>query len=477
MNFWRKFGTLDTLQAPDVGGSGPLTLSQPILLWLTDRSRYETGNKCPRERLLEYHWGPHGYGIQKAAVKIPLATGDVIHTGLALVMLYCELNDALPPAVQVDLAVQASLDKYAALIESRGLQHWEEEAAQQQRLIAEQRLLIEGLIRAWTLWHLPEILRDYKIVYVERESVSVFDCTCGIGDRFGTLADHVAGGCEGIGVQTRADFVAQHRTSGNYAYNEIKTIAENNIRFRETYETTMQPYLGTLGIEDELGIDVTEIYIHGLIKGKYSSEYNPDTKDYDGPEYQNSRLCYGYKDESNPAGDAWAVKYQWKDDAGMTRRLPKSWKRTSVAQFGNIQEYLEAFAEDLKPQVLVTLGPLPKKEHVREAALDGWLHEERHIRWALHQFSDLMDANNYDWAARPVQEFLNQHFRPTFDCQRYGGRYKCTKIPICHKHPGWEDPIGLLGYVPRRPHHLPEEQQAIERGCLAPAVAVETAEE
>lgn len=457
--------------------SGPLAVSKPILLWLTDRSRYETGNQCPRERLLRYHWGPHGYGIQKAAQKIPLATGDVIHRGLGHVLLWVRDHDQLPSPFQLQEAVDLALAAYAQIIESRGLLHWEETEEQQERLLSEQRMLIEGLIRAWVLWRLPEVLRDYRIVYVEQEAVSVLDCTCGIGDRLGTLADHVAGGCEGIGVQTRGDFVAQHRTSGNYAYHEFKTVAENNIRFRETYETTIQPYLGTLGIEDELGIDVTEIYIQGLIKGKYGNEYNAELKDYSGPEFQNSKLCYGYRDEGNPGAESWAVKSSWRDELGAQRKLPRSWKRTPVSRFGSIQAYLDAFAEDLAPQVLVTLGPLPKKQHIRDGALESWRHEEIRIRWALHEMADLVDQAEGDWTAVPVQRFLDREFKRTFDCQRYGGRYKCHMIPICHAHPGWDDPMGLLGFVARRPHHEPEHIQAVERGYLPPLTAVDVAEE
>ena len=449
-----------------------LTLSRPIELWLTDRSRYETGNQCPAERFLRYHFGPNGYGIQKAAQKIPLATGDVIHVGISVLTDYCRLNDTQPPPVQVDLAVRAALDRYQHTIDSRGLLHWEETEEQQQRIVHEQQLLIEGLVRAFSMWELPEILRSYRILYVEQEEVSVVSCTCGIGDRIGTLADHVGAGCQGIGIQTRGDFVSQHRVTGNYAYHELKSTAENNIRFRTQYETNMQPYLGTLGLEDAQGIDVTEIYIHGLVKGKYGHEYNPETRDYDGPEYQNSRLCYAYQDQSGT--DNWAVKYQWKDDAGMTRRLPKSWKRTSVALFGSMQEYLEAFAEDLRPQVLATLPPLPKKDHIREGALTSWIYEEQRVRWALHEFHDRMEQVGYDWTHPEVQSWLDKEFRRTFDCQRYGGRYACHMIPICHRHPGWEDPLTFLGFVPRRPHHLPEEQQAIERGCLPPDVPTET---
>lgn len=451
--------------------------AQPILLWLTDRSRYETGNKCPRNRLLEYHWGPHGYGIRKSATKIPLATGDVIHRGLGHVLVWCQQNDTTPPPLVLDTSVQMALDAYQEIIDTRGLLHWHEDQGQQDRLVEEQKLLIEGLIRAWTLWRLPEVLRDWQIVHVEEEHLSVFDCTCGIGDRLGTLEDHVAKGCEGIGVQTRADFVALHRASGTYSYHEFKTTAENNARFREEYETTMQPYLGTIGIEDALGIEITQIFVHGLIKGSYDKEYNPATKLYDGPEYQNSRLVYAWKNEATAVNHEWAVRYAWTDPTGVGHKLPRSFKRAYVSEFGPYKEYLETFGEDLRPQVLHTIGPLLRKDHVRTGALESWVHEERRIRWALHHLADLIDAHAGDWATEPVQRFLDREFKRTFDCQRFGGRYKCHMIPICHEHPGWEDPMGLLGYVQRRPHHLPEEWQAVQRGLLPPLQAVDTTDQ
>lgn len=450
----------------------------PILLWLTDRSRFETGNKCARNRLLEYHWGPHGYGIKKAATKIPLATGDVIHRGLGHVLAYARDNDTVPPPVVLDAAVQLALDAYQEIIDSRGgLLYWSEDAGSQERLVEEQRLLIEGLIRAWTLWRLPEVLRDWQVIYVEEEYVSVLDCTCGIGDRVGTMADHVAKGCEGIGIQTRADFIGQHRVSTTtFSYQEFKTVGENNMRFREEYETTMQPYLGTLGAEDNLDIEVTQIFIHGLVKGKYGNEYDTATKLYTGPEFQNSRLVYAYRNEATPVEQEWAVRYSWTDEQGVGRKLPRSFKRTFVSEFGPYKEYLEAFGEDLKDSVLHTIGPLLKKDHIRTGALEGWRAEEQRIRYALHELADMIDTEG-SWAAEPVQRFLDREFRRTFDCQRYGGRYKCHYIPICHEHAGWEDPEGLLGFVQRRPHHVPEEMQAVQRGLLPPLAAVDTTDD
>jgi len=454
-----------------------LAAGLPILLWLSDRSRYETGNRCPRERLLEYHWGQHGYGIRKAATSVPLATGDVVHRGLAVVMKWVQIKDGVPPMGIVNSAVQQAIDAYMEIVHTRGLDYWSADPGQQQRLVDEQCLVIEGLIRAWVMWRLPMVLQERRVVHVEEEHVSVVDCSCGIGDRLGTLADHVAKGCEGIGLQGRADFVSQHRISKSYCYEEFKTTGEANARFRDQYETSMQPYIGTVPIEDSLGIVVDQIYIHGLLKGKFDHEYDPATKLYTGPEFQNSRLVYAYVNQGNPAAQEWAVKFSWTDEQGVGKKLPRSFKRTPVSHFGNYQEYLETFAQDLEPQLLHTIGPLPRKDRIREGSLESWVAEERRIRVALWDLADLIDQHAGDWTAEPVQRFLDREFKRTFDCQRFGGRYKCTKIPICHEYPGWENPMELQGYVARRPHHVPEEQQAVQRGCLAPVSAVAEGEE
>lgn len=453
-----------------------LAAGKPILLWATDRSRYVTGNQCPFERFARYHFGRHGYGMEKAAQKVPLASGDVIHRGIAVGTTYAKEHDAVPPPEVVDAAVARGLGTYQEILDTRGVIHWADDSAQQQRVLEEQFMLVEGGIRTFLLWRLPEILRDWRILHVEEEHGSVVDCTCGLGDRLGSMWDHVARGCEGILLQSRADFVAVHRVSRTlYSYHELKSVAENNARFRETYETDMQPYLGTLGIEDTLGIDVGEVYVHGIIKGKYEHEYNPLTKAYDGPEFQNSRLTYAWCDDATTAGaSTWAVKYSWRDEQNQERRLPKAFRRTPVNKYGNYQEYLNFFEADLRPQVLHTIGPLPKKDHVRHGALAGWVQEERRIRWALHELADRIEAAGGDWTQPAVQEWLDWEFRRTFDCQRYGGRWACHYIPVCHRHAGWEDPMGLLGFVPRRPHHLPEELQAVQRGCLPERVATES---
>jgi hypothetical protein len=50
-------------------------------------------------------------------------------------------------------------------------------------------------------------------------------------------------------------------------------------------------------------------------------------------------------------------------------------------------------------------------------------------------------------------------------------------VPICHRHVGWEDPLGSGQYQPRLPHHSPELAQAVERGLIPEDAAAHDEEE
>jgi hypothetical protein len=395
-----------------------------------------------------------------------------VHEGLAHILQWVREHDQLPPVPIVDAGVQAALADYNGLVETRGLSYWEDGDDAMARLLAEQRLLVEGLIRAWTLWQLPEVLRDWQILHVEEEHVAVLGCTCGLGDRIGSQSDHDARGCSGIGLMGRADFVAQHRVSQIYSYHEFKTTGAMTAAWKDQWETTIQPQLGTVAIEASLGIEVEQIFIHGLLKGKRDKEYDPATGEYSGPESQNSRLVTAYFNTAAPEAAEWAVRGRWKDESGKQRRLPNSFKKYPVSEFGSYREYLEVFAADLKDQVLCTLGPIPRKDRLRAAALEGWMAHERENRVALWEIADALEAHAGNVNAPEVQSALNRSFRRTYQCQPYGKKHACQFIPICHEHPGWESPE-LLDFVDRRPHHAPELIQLRARGLEPPKLAVE----
>ena len=442
-------------------------------LFLVDRSRYEDDNRCPRLRYERYHSGPYGCGIDRKAKSVPLVTGGSVHAGLAHALLVVSETDQLPTPAVVDAAVKVALEDYNTLVDNRGLSYWEDSDEAMVRLIEEQRLLVEGLVRAWLLWQLPSVLRDWQILHVEEEHVAVVDCTCELGDRIGGQAEHDARGCHGIGLMGRADFVGRHRVSRVWSYHEFKTTSGTYGGWKDQWETTIQPQLGTVAIEASvMGIEIEQIFIHGLLKGKRDHEYDPATGAYTGPEYQNSRLVNAYFNTAAPEAQEWAVRAKWTDETGKQRKLPNSFKKYPVSAFGPYQEYLETFADDLKESVLYTLGPIPRKDNLRHAALEGWIAHERQNRAALWEVADVLEAHNGNRQAPEVQKVLNGQFRRTYVCQPFGKNYGCPMIPLCHEHAGWENPE-LMGYVDRYPHHKPELEQLRARGLEPPRLAVE----
>src|SRR5258708_32878206 len=89
-------------------------------LWLTDRSRYETGvDHCRRDRFLSYHFGSYGYGIAKRAQSIPLSPGSSYHDGPAHVLDYVKAHDQLPPDTVVREARATAVGAYRAPIQAR----------------------------------------------------------------------------------------------------------------------------------------------------------------------------------------------------------------------------------------------------------------------------------------------------------------------------------------------------------------------
>jgi len=191
----------------------------------TDRSRYEIGvGRCPMLRYLQYHAGPTGYGFRRTAASLPLVTGTGLHDGLAPLLTHVMLNDTLPDEDLIRQVIADQAATYRTQVERRSLADVGEiDPVYLAHLIDEQTSLITGLIWAFALDLLPQLHAENKIISVEVEEALVLDCTCGIGDRTGTFADHEAKECNGIGVQGRGDFLTENRQSGMVSYDEFKT--------------------------------------------------------------------------------------------------------------------------------------------------------------------------------------------------------------------------------------------------------------
>lgn len=488
--------------------------AQPNVIWLIDRSRIVDGRGfCQRARLLNYHVGPNGYGIQLKATKLPLMTGIAGHAGIAPILEWCRDNDDLivqglsvpskedetylpVPAQVVRDAVKAAQEQYSAVIATRGFFNLEG-TPDALEVVTEQNYLIEGLIWSWCLEVLPEVLRRGKIIEVEREGVLIFDCTCGLGEGILEMADHVARGCQGKGLQNRPDFIVETRHTFELEYHEFKTTGSDSVTFRDKWEVMIQMFATTLDVERRLGKHVQTVYVHGLIKGKREGEYNPDTGNRDGIIRQQSPFCYGFRNPGAPPmePEQWAFSYKyWSEEEQRTKQLPRAYKKAPVWELPDwmVPEgmsrgefWVTSMPSETRRKQLALVGPLSRQSLMVDHFLIEAGGEENRwqtILWELYDCAvALLQLKGYDvgqvdeatwwrevWADPTFQAAIDARVPRSYECRRYGSRNKCVNETLCFYHEGWADPLGSGLYISRRPHHQPELDQAIERGLLPP---------
>ena len=502
----------------------------PSTLWLVDRSRIVDGRGfCQRARLLGYHIGPSGYGIQLKATKLPLMTGIGGHEGLAPILQWCQQHDDLilqsireqpelwtgdqflpVPTEVVRAAVKVAQQRYWKTVEVRGFAYLREDEAVQS-VTREQCYLIEGMIWAWCLEVLPHILLRGRIVEVEVDDTYVFECTCGLGAGVLTKADHESRGCHGMGIMCRPDFLVEQRISLELEYHEFKTTSLDSIVFRDKWETMIQMFAAVLDAERRLGRQIQSIYIHGLVKGRREGDYNPDTGKKDGTIRQNSIFCYGYRKPAIPPMEAeeWAGQYEWFDTYEQkNRRLGKAFRKTGVwdlpdqiipEEMSKAEYWVKWIPPEARRKNLVLMGPLSRQQQMVDHFVEETKGEEARWQEAVWQLYDLgqqileqcragcpdcggansaicsrcdgrgyLEADWWDvvWPDTRFQALMDRLIPRSYECRRYGMRNRCGFEDICLQREGWGDPIASGRYVERRPHHRDELEQAIARGLL-----------
>lgn len=477
-------------------------------LWLVDRSRIVDGRGfCQRARALGYHLGPNGYGIQKKAAKLPLMTGIAAHDGLAPILQWCAEHDDLivrgfqtappegylpVPTTVVRESVQCAQAKYWKTVEVCGFAYLSDNE-EVRAVTREQNYLIEGMMWAWCLEVLPEVLRRARILEVEVDDTYVFDCTCGLGEGIGTKDDHEARDCGGSGLMCRPDFLAETRLTREIEYHEFKTTGMDSITFRDKWEVMIQMFAATLDAERRLGRHVQSIYVHGLIKGKREGEYNAGTGKRDGIIRQNSVFCYGYRKPANPPmeQEQWAATWEYFDTYEQkSKRLGKAFKKVGVWELPDHllpaddpgmsrgEFWATWIPSEARRKNLIVLGPYSRQTQMVDHFLEEMKGEEARWQeglWELYEVAQMLQASAQTsdywdavWRHPQYQGMLDRLFPRSYECRRYGGRNRCQFEDICLEREGWADPVGSGLYIERRPHHAHELEQAIARGLLLP---------
>lgn len=454
----------------------------PLTLWLTDRSRYSTGTgRCGRQRYLTNHFGPTGYGIVRKADSLPLATGSYAHKVCETLWKYLQQHDQLPPPEIIRAAIEEANGAYLTRIEARGYRGLLQ-SERSDYVVAEQQALIAGLVWAFSKVILPWFHAEYRVLQCELESIYILDCTCGLGSQELDPYAHEARDCHGVGQQLKQDVIAERRQGGGLAYLEVKTTGWAGDTWASQWETRPQLAIGTFGIPERYSKEVTELYVVGLYKGSRKTKGEGEDQRVE----QDSPFCYGYRKAGNPplATDDWKPAYEWLDpvtgETKYARRpyakspvwlLPESdwpdWQYAQAAGWDPVEWWATQFLPEsvLKKSVFL-VGPLNRQDAQIESLKRQIVGEERKWQDLLWKLYEAQHDRGLQWADPEFQALLDHLVPASWDCQRYGSKHGCEFIPLCFKQSGWEDPVGTDHFVPRRPHHEPELQQAISRGLL-----------
>jgi hypothetical protein len=464
--------------------------AQPLRLWLTSRSAYESGFFCPRSRQLEYHSGPLGYGVVKKAESMPLATGDSIHKAIAPGLRWA-MNNPTDLNPIVDITREACADAKAAYhkkIDARGLANLVSGDESLETIVTEQELLIDALPWCFYLEAFDDLLANYSIVSVEAPEELVLDCTCGLGDKIGTFLDHHHRQCDGIGLMGRLDFILRSHATGELAYNELKTAGQISRGWEEQWADKVQFVIGVSGAERRLEEPITAHAVYGLVKGSRRHRFYKPGEGGSGPIIQDTVLVYPYCREGNPPmqEEDWQVEYEQTDElTGKTTRLGKKYQKKLLTENRDaiaaaeengmpLGEYWCRIAPPaVRKKHITHIGPLRISPIMKGKLLRQVVAVERDWQrraWAIYEAFDTADGQ---WADPHFQATLDEHAPCSWECKKFTSRHACQFHRMCFEEAGWDEPLEGGYYIPRRPHHAAECQQAEDRGLLLPEEGIE----
>jgi len=228
---------------------------------MIDRSRYETGLRCKRQRWYEYHEG--GMGIVPARKSLPLCVGGSVHVGLErLLRVGQELIDN-PAPVDIsmgggwnaleDSAVAAALadfathrnaieipDAEAALLAAAGASFEPMRNDFDEYLFQEQSALVEGEVRAYSRRRLRPLLRQFEVLEVEQEGKWLLSGYRRNENNLHTGEEFEAAEDIELWFMSRPDALLRDRESNQLYLQSFKTTASWDVRKARDAEHDMQ---------------------------------------------------------------------------------------------------------------------------------------------------------------------------------------------------------------------------------------------
>lgn len=376
-------------------------MTQP---WKFDRSRQRMGRFCKRAEYLQYYHD--GTGYVPVGLNIDQFVGQVTHEILARVIGACRPN--MPTSGLIGNVVENTLrDARREMAESLGDREYDWNVFERELALA------EGMARGWIRHRLPDVLKAYEIVEVERE----IDIPM----------------AEGIILMSRLDARLVRKSDETAWALEFKTTGMMSDGYVESWRYSSQTLIHAYVIEKFTGLPAAGVLMEFLYKGvkrKDSNEveqrYSPFVRGYKLP---GTSLTPDQVSYSSTTKKGWASFDTWREPSTVEAWVEGMPVEVLTEQFANIEVFRS-----------------PAEMRVWE---EQTLVEQRQARLALHTHG--MTAEDeaikllVDWPCRLDEECADNKYHR-----------KCPYLPVCFGQVEMEA-MGECGmYRPRRPHHEQE---------------------
>jgi hypothetical protein len=385
----------------------------------TSRSAIVDREACDRLRLQSYELD--GTGYQPKAGSVAALSGIHIHEGFSH-LLAPGGDPTSPERLAESIAVMH--DGFVEAFEKHGVRQALTEDVT--RVLAEQKFMLEVMLRGWVKVRMPEFLETYEVMSVERAW------------RW-ELAP-------GIILPFRMDAITRRRDDGLLHIHDFKGAGSVDGVVRAKYEDSRQTILYLTALEEYTDEPVGGIVYEYINRGSFKADGAEGSPFYQ-QRIQQSPMTYGYVNRGEI--DRWEAKYQ----------KTKGWQKVPAWEEHSAEEWVEFLAGKGILQGLYAGGvPVNPPPSQRQSMRRQIAIQERDYFLGLEQFNKLR-AKHGDDTHPEVQAHLEAwSIQKTEHCNKFGADYQCSfrNGNLCFLKNGMELLREEPGFMPRVPHHLPE---------------------
>jgi hypothetical protein len=251
-----------------------------------------------------------------------------------------------------------------------------------------------------------------------------------------------------VRLLARLDALLKRKADGATFVLSFKTCSAADQWWVEGFLYDNQTVSECLAAEARLGHKVDGVIVQGLVKGARKVKHEDQW-------HNSSPLIWGWRNEEK---GEWAARYEWTDEAGLSRRLGKGFRRAPVWREyeGGVAKWVERLANenaDLLAESFVELPAMLRSQW----EVDQWQRQTLAQEIRIAESAQLVNSEA-DSVAK--LHLLDIHFPKHSAGQNCIRPSKCSMHSLCWSAAG-QDPLNS-GYRYRTFNHPQEKDHHVE---------------